>query len=152
MIGSATRLVLFTACAVLAGCSGGDAPDPEAEIRTWINEMQEYAEAKERRSIIANISENYADWLGNGRNDVEDILRIYFLRQNSIALLTSIDEIRLLGDSAAEVSLTVGMAGTQDGGLGFSADAYDFELELERDDEEWRLISAKWGAVGSQLY
>ena len=62
-----------------------------------------------------------------------------------------IDEIRIYGDSAAEVEMTVGMAGTNDGVLGFSADAYAFELELERDDDEWLLISARWGELGQEL-
>jgi hypothetical protein len=32
-----------------------------------------------------------------------------------------------------------------------SADAYRFELELEKQDEGWRLIGARWGEVGQPL-
>ena len=146
-----THTAFLVILAATAGCGGADASDPEAEIRAWIDAMETHAEAKERRDIVDNISDVYADGRGNRRDDINNILRVYFLRQNSIALLTSIDEIRLLGDDAAEVSLTVGMAGTQNSGLGFSADRYDFELELENDGDNWRLVSARWGEAGSQL-
>ena len=54
--------------------------------------------------------------------------------------------------TAAELDLTVGMAGTSDGVLGFSADAYNFEMELVREDDEWILISARWGEVGGEIH
>jgi hypothetical protein len=78
------------------------------------------------------------------------MFRIYFLRQNSIELLTSIDDIRVFGDDAAELDLTVGMAAANEGTFGFSADAYNFEFELIRDDDEWLLISGRWGEVGNE--
>ncbi|MDX1507451.1 MAG: hypothetical protein R3358_04160, partial [Woeseiaceae bacterium] len=134
----------------LAAC-GGDVSDPEAEIRAWVDTMQSHAEAKERRDIIDKVSAAYADARGNSRDDVENVLRVYFLRQNRIALMSRIDEIRIIDDTAAEVSLMVGMAGTQNSGLGISADAYNFELELEREGDDWVLVSARWGEIGSQL-
>ncbi len=74
------------------------------------------------------------------------------MRQHSIKLLTNIDEIRLYGETAAEIELTVGMAGKNDSVFGFSADAYRFQLELERDDDDWLLISARWGEPGKKLH
>jgi hypothetical protein len=43
------------------------------------------------------------------------------------------------------------MAGTNDGVLGFSADAYRFELELEKDGDDWQLIAARWGELGDEI-
>jgi hypothetical protein len=80
------------------------------------------------------------------------MLRAYFFRQHSIGLLTNIEEIRVYGDSAAEIDLTVGMAGSNDGVFGFSADAYRFQLELARDDDDWLLISARWAQLGDELH
>jgi len=79
------------------------------------------------------------------------MLRIYFFRQNSIALLTSIDNITLMGETAAMVELTVGMAGTNSGVIGLNADAYRFEFELEKPDDEWLLIGARWGELGGEI-
>lgn len=150
MIATAMRIASLAPLLALAAC-GGDVSDPEAEIRAWVDTMQSHAEAKERRDIIDKVSAAYADARGNSRDDVENVLRVYFLRQNRIALMSRIDEIRIIDDTAAEVSLMVGMAGTQDSGLGISADAYNFELELEREGDDWVLVSARWGEIGSQL-
>ena len=97
------------------------------------------------------ISPNYTDGRGNSRDDIEDRFRIYFLRQNKVALVTRIEELNVYADSAAELVLSVGMAGTNDGVLGFSADAYRFEMEFELEDDEWLLTSARWGELGGDL-
>ena len=58
------------------------------------------------------------DRRGNERSDIENLLRVYFLRQNNITLLPNIEEIAVYGDTAAKIVMTVGMAGTNDGVLG----------------------------------
>ena len=98
------------------------------------------------------ISEAYADASGNERGDIENMLRVYFLRQHKIGLLTKIEEITIYDDTAAKLNMTVGMAGTNDGVFGFSADAYSFELELEKNGDDWQLIAARWGEIGDELH
>ena len=98
------------------------------------------------------ISDAYVDARGNDRADIENMLRVYFLRQHKIGLLTKIEDITVYGDTAAKLDMTVGMAGTNDGVLGFSADAYRFELELEKDGNDWQLIAARWGELGDELH
>ena len=106
---------------------------------------------KERRRLVGMISAAYADARGNERGDIENMLRVYFMRQHRIALLSNIEEITVYDDTAARIVLTVGMAGTNDGVLGFSADAYRFALELEKDADEWLLLSARWGELGDEI-
>jgi hypothetical protein len=79
------------------------------------------------------------------------MFRIYFLRQNKVALITKIEELHIYDDTAAQLLLTVGMAGTNEGTLGFSADAYRFEMEFELEDDEWLLTSGRWGELGEDL-
>ena len=134
----------------LAGC-GGPSEGPEAALRAWVAQGQELAEEKNRRGLVAMISPDYVDARGNERDDISDLFRIYFLRTHSVALITRIDELNVYGDDAGEVVLTVGMAGTNDGTFGFSADAYTFEMELERDGDDWLLTSARWGELGGDL-
>lgn len=143
-------IVIATLCAALGACSR-PASDPEAALREWLASAETAAEEKDRGELMALISESYMDSRGNDRDQVNDILRLYFLRQESIALITGIDEVSLIGDTAALVRLTVGMAGTSNRALGISADAYRFELELESHDDEWLLIGARWGELGGQL-
>ena len=136
--------------ALLVACSEPSL-GPEAEIRGWVARGIVAAEAKQRGTLLEMISPAYADSRGYDRARVGDILRVYFLRMNSIKLITSIDEVSVMGGSAAEVLVTVGMAGRHDGALGFSADAYQFSLELERGSGDWNLISARWGQLGGEL-
>ena len=134
------------ACLWLAACGGPDI-GPEAALRAWVQQGHELAEAKDRRGLVDMIAPAYTDARGNTRDDIGNLFRIYFLRTNSVALITKVEEVSVFGDSAGEVVLTVGMAGTHDGTFGFSAEAFRFEMEFELDDE-WLLTSARWGELG----
>lgn len=145
-------LTLSIYLALCAACGGEGRPhSPESEIRAWVDRGEAAAEAKDRGDLLEMISPDYADARGNSHEDIGKILRIYFFRQNSIALLTNIDSIAMMGSTAATVDLTVGMAGTNNRALGLSADAYRFEFELEKPADEWVLIGARWGKLGSDL-
>ncbi len=133
------------------GACGGPASEPEEELRAWVADGMEAARNKERRELVGMISSSYADARGNERGDIENLLRVYFLRMSNIKLLSTIEEITVYDDTAAEIIITIGMAGTHDGVMGFSADAYRFELELEKDSDEWQLIAARWGELGDEL-
>jgi hypothetical protein len=150
-LANSCRRLASVACIVVLSACGGPEAGPEEQLRLWVSRGEEAAEAKERRDLIGMISPAYTDSRGNERSDIENILRAYFFRQNSITLLTNIEEVRLIADSAAEIELTVGMAGQNDGVLGFSADAYQFRLELTREGDDWLLISARWGELGEDL-
>jgi hypothetical protein len=43
------------------------------------------------------------------------------------------------------------MAGIKGSALGINADAYKFEFELAKPDEDWLLIGARWAALGQNL-
>ena len=150
IVSAVAATVLSTTALVVASC-GGAVSDPEAELRAWVAAAEEAAENKNRRALLERISRNYADGRGNGRDELGNLFRVYMLRQQSIAILTKIDSIELMGDSAADVALTVGMAGTGQRAFGLTADAYRFELELEKDGGDWLLIGARWGQAGDRL-
>lgn len=145
-----SRIGAASLVAVLLAACGGERSAPEEEIRAWVDAMHTAAEAKDRGSIVERISEAYADSRGNSRDDIEDRIRLIFLRQATISVFPTIDSIEVIDGTAANVELTVGMAGTNQSALGLSADAYRFELELERGDSDWLLISARWGELGTQ--
>ena len=146
-----TRLLIAAiVCLVLAGCGAAES-DPEAALRAWVEGAENAAENKDRPGLLSMISENYVDSRGNDHESIGGLLRLYFFRQESVALITSIGNISLMGDSAALVQLTVGMAGTNDSPLGVSADAYEFEFELEVMDDDWMLIGARWGELGGAM-
>lgn len=137
-------------CVGIAAC-GGSASDAESQVRAWIDRGHEAAESKDRGELVDMIAPTYADARGNSRTDIENLFRFYFLRTNKVALLVSVDDIAVIDDTAAAVALTVGMGATTDGALGFKADAYQFELELENDGDEWLLVSGRWNDFGGEL-
>lgn len=152
MMKEPTRTLFTAAAAIVLLAACGEPPSaPEAELRAWVAAGIEAAESKKRRELVDMMSSAYTDGRGNERDDVDKLLRAYFFRQDKIALLPRIEEITVYDETAAKVVMTVGMAGTNDGVLGFSADAYRFAFELEKDADEWQLISARWGELGDEL-
>jgi hypothetical protein len=141
------RLMAAGLIFLLASACGGSDESPEDAIRAWVRDGHLAAEAKDRRAMLDMISPAYADARGNSRDDIGNMMRFYFLRQNKVVLISRVDEIEVFGDSAAKLALQVGMAGSNDNVLGFSADAYRFEMELERDGSDWLLIAARWGGL-----
>lgn len=148
--GIGSRIAALIIAALLVACSEPATP-PEESLRQWVMRGQEAARDKDRKAIVDMISPAYADGRGNNRDDIDKLLRVYFLRMNDVALITQIEELNVIADTAAEIVLTVGMAGTHDGTLGFSADAYRFEFELEADSDDWVLLGARWGELGAEL-
>lgn len=145
-------LKLGLVCVFLAGCGGPESSAEEA-LRAWIAAAEAAAEEKDRRRLLAMISNGYVDSRGNRYEDVDSLLRLYFLRQDTVAIVTNIDEIVVTADTAAKITLTVGMAGRNNmSSFGIDADAYNFELELENTEDEWILIGSRWGQVGKELH
>jgi hypothetical protein len=144
-------LAVATACLLILGGCSEPQTEPEEQVRQLLSTVQDAIEAKQRRELLSMVSPAYSDAHGNDRNDIGNLFRVYFLRQNSIKIISSIDEIRLFGDTAAEVDLTAGLAGSNDRALGFSASAYRFEFELVKEGDDWSLVSARWGRLGDEL-
>jgi hypothetical protein len=143
--------ILAIVCLALTAC-GAPEESPEQQIRDWIARGETAAENKDRGELLDMISAGYADARGNDRERIGDLLRAYFFRQNSIALLVDVDEITVNADTAALVNLTVGMAGTNAHAPGLRADAYNFEFELQKPGDDWLLIGARWGSLGRGLH
>jgi len=76
--------VVSVACVAGLSACGGPETGPEDQLRQWVNRGEEAVEAKQRRELIDMISPAYTDARGNDRGDIENILRVYFFRQNSI--------------------------------------------------------------------
>jgi hypothetical protein len=142
----------FTMPILVALAACGAPAEPEQAVRQWLAEAEEAIEQGDRGRLLEMISENYADARGNDREAIDQRLRLYFLRSRNIVLLTRIEELAILGETAAQVVLTAGMAGTNGGVFDWNAEARRFELELERDGDRWLLIGARWADAGAELH
>ena len=145
------RYLWFSLLLVHLAACGGEPTSAEDEVRAWLSRGEAAAEAEDRSELMSMVSPGYTDQKGNDRDAINRTLLALFLRNDGVSLITRIESLEVFQDTAAEVTLTVGMAGGRDTLLGFSADAYRFVLQLERDDDDWQLISARWGELGEQL-
>ncbi len=131
--------------AVLAGCSTPSPPD--AAVRAWLEAAETAVEERDRGRLIDMLAEGYVDTRGNDRAAVDQRLRLYFLRNREILIASHVEDLQIVGGTAAHVVLTAGMAGADANAFGLRADAYRFELELVEQDGEWLLIGADWSAL-----
>ena len=139
-------LLLLPALLLLSACSG-DEESPEEQIRRFIDAGVEAAESRSVDGITELLHRDFIDEKGNNRVQAGKLLRLYFIRHKNIHLFTRIDEIEMLTENQASVSLYVAMAGTAiadvDALASLRARVYRFELQLLKQDE-WRLRHAKW--------
>jgi hypothetical protein len=139
------RFAFAGVLAVLAGCS--DDASPEQQVRAVIDSMEVAAEARDVGDLMEHVSTNYRSADGLDSAEAARYLRGYFVANRSIHLLTRIDSLEFPAPDEARVQLQVGMAGR--GGQGaadLSADLYDFDVALVREDGEWKVSYADWRA------
>lgn len=131
---------------LLSACS--DDGSPEQQVRAVIESMEVAAEARDVGDLLEHISANYRDGQGQDRTEASRYARGYFIANQSVHLLTRIESLEFPAPDEARVKLQVGMAGRggAPGQTGLSADLYDFDLALVREDGEWKVSYADWRA------
>ena len=87
MIRLTRTLCTVTVALVMLVACGEPASEPEEELRAWVAAGVAAAESKERRELMGMVSSSYVDARGNKDSDIENLLRVYFLRQHKVALL-----------------------------------------------------------------
>jgi hypothetical protein len=132
---------------LLVSCSSE--PDtPEAQVRALLKQGEVAAEKKESRVLRGLISEKYSDSEGQDKKAVESILRYYFLRNESIHLLTRVQSITFPEPARAQAVVLVAMAGRPISSARelerLHADLHRFDITLAREGKEWKVIRAEW--------
>ncbi|MGF1527855.1 MAG: hypothetical protein ACFCBW_13855 [Candidatus Competibacterales bacterium] len=137
---------------VLLGLWGCGAPsDPEAEIRAVIEGAVEAAEARESAALRRVIADDYSDPDGNGKREMDGLVRLILLRQRSIHLFTRVKEVEV-GEGWAEARVVVAAASQPltaaesnvEALLSLRAELLDFRLEFARRGGDWRVVEASW--------
>lgn len=130
---------------LLAACS--DDASPEQQVRALIEQMELAAEDRDVDDVVALLSPQYRDAYGNGSEEVGRALRGYFIANQSVHLLTRVQEISFPQSNEARASVLVGMVGREADAVGawnLAADLYEFEIALIRVDGEWKISWAEW--------
>lgn len=136
--------VLAATALLVCGCS---AQDPATEIEQLIEETEVAAESRDTGHFRRLIAESYVDARGNDREQLINLIRGYFLANQSIDVLMRIESVELQGDDAAEVVVLAGVLARRPGaGLldGLDGRVYRFELELVDNGGDWQVIGATW--------
>jgi hypothetical protein len=141
-------LIFLLAVVSFSGACSPGRDSPEAQVRALLAQGEAAAEKKESGVLRQLISEKYSDSQGQDKKAVEAMLRYYFLRNQSIHLLTRIRQISFPQPDVAQADVMVAMAGQPISGAEelerLRADLHRFEITLARESGEWKVIRAEW--------
>jgi len=148
------RWIFLSACAVLGleaavllgGC--GERQTPEERVRAVIAAGEQAAEARDLSALLEHVSPAFRDEHGGGRDELKQYLRGYFVMHQSVHLLTRVESIEFPYRDLARVRLTVGTLGRESAeatGIDLAADVNDIVLELQLEDDGWKVTRAAWG-------
>ena len=148
---SLSKFLLLLLLGLLLQACSGDEDSPEAQIRSFIEKGVEAAENRSTDALRDMLHRDFRDHRGNNRKSLGGMLRLYFVQHKNIHLFTKVDQIDVISDTQANVSLHVAMAGSVisdiDALASLRARVFRFELELVKDDE-WQLQHASWAPAG----
>jgi hypothetical protein len=145
----ATAALAMGAALAVTGC--GDQQTPDAQVRAVIAAGEAAAEARDLSGILEHVAPSFRDAQGGGREELKQYLRGYFVTHPSVHLLTRIDSVEFPYRDLARVKLTVGTLGTgstEAAGFDLAADLHDVVLELQFEDDAWRVVRAAWRSTG----
>jgi hypothetical protein len=133
--------------ALLPGCRGERA-SPEAEVRALINSTVTAAEQKSIGTLRDMISEKYADDQGQNKRAIENLLRLHFLRNETLHLYAHIQSVTLPQPDRAQATVFVAMAGVPIATVqelsALRADLHRFDVDFAREDKTWRVQRSAW--------
>jgi hypothetical protein len=138
-------LLIATLTPWLVASSDGDSP--EQQVRTAITQIELAAEARDTSDVAEWLDPAYRDAHGNDNQEVQRLLRGYFLTNQSIHLLTRIQELSFPHPDEARVVLQVAMVGQEADAANawnLAGDLHRFELSMISQDGEWRVNWARW--------
>jgi hypothetical protein len=138
------RRILLIA-GLLAGC--GDADSPEQQVRKVIAAIEVAAEQRDVSDLMRHVSKNYRDGNGDGPDEASRYVRGYFIANQSIHLLTRVEEIQFLSSDEARANVLVGMVGREaaaSGSWDLAADLYEFDVALLHEGGDWKVTYARW--------
>jgi len=136
---------LVVAAVLLGGCR--QSGTPESQVRAVIAAGEQAAEARDLPGILEHVAPTFRDERGGGRDELQQYLRGYFVMHQSVALLTRVESVEFPFRDLARVRLTLGTLGRDAAGataFELAADIQEVVLELQLEDDEWKVVRAAW--------
>jgi len=148
---SRNRLAIVLVAGILAtvlvyrACSGDDEPVTEEDrIRLAFDEVARLADEKDVSGLLEYLADDYRDAQRATKQDVRRMLVGYFLRARSIGVYFRDLRVTVHSEIEAEAQLRAiltrgqGMVGEV---IPTNAVVFDFWLDLEKRDDEWKITS-----------
>ena len=134
------RSLTLLTLATLAACSDGGSP--EQQVRAVIEQMEQAAENRDIGELASHLSADYRDANGMDAEEAGRYARGYFIANQSIHLLTRIEDLTFPTDGEARAQVLVGMLGRDAGASDqwdLAAEVHTFKIALRREDDEWKV-------------
>lgn len=134
------RALILMPFIALAGCGSSDSP--EQQVRAVVEQMEIAAENRDVGGLAEHLSEDYRDANGMGAEEAARYARGYFIANQSIHLLTRIEELTFPTEGEARARLLVGMVGRDAGATDrwdLASELQTFKIALRREDDEWKV-------------
>jgi hypothetical protein len=144
-------LVVAAAAAVLVARRSGSPPTDAERIRALLDRAARAAEERKPGEVVEVLSERFRGQ-GLDRMEVKRIVALHVLRAEFVSVSISGAAIDVDGDAArANVDAVLARASGRGKALaellGGEAQAHRFRLRLEREDGEWRVVTAEWRPI-----
>lgn len=121
---------------------------PEAQVRALIQSAVAAAEQKRLGTLRDLIAERYQDDQGQDKRALENLLRLQFLRNESLHLFARIQSVTLAQPERAQSIVLVAMAGVPIASVQelatLRADLHRFEIDWVQENKQWRVQRAAW--------
>lgn len=130
---------------LLAACSE---PPIREQIRQQVKAFETAVESASLGDAMALVSEAYKDRYHMNRKALAASLFVQFKRHQNIHLFTRISHIDPdASGTRAQLVIYAGMAGRGESLLDMTADVYRFDVQMQLENDEWRIVTAHWQAA-----
>lgn len=134
--------LLLAGCLLMASCA--DDTSPEDRVRATVTAAEEATEARDLSQVMDLVADSYSDERGQDKSSIRGLMHGFFLLNQSVHLLVSVDDIEFPAEDVANAQVTVGMLGNQSrDDWALAAEVHEFDVRLRLVGDEWKLQSAR---------
>ncbi len=123
-------------------------------IKQVVVDVQKAAEEKNIRKIIGCLSKTYSDPQGLTYDTVKGYLLGYFFRHQTIHVYITNLEATVENNTGSAAFQAVLTGGDGEGAvsdiLPGSLSLYSFDVSFKKEDDVWKITSARWNRVGDE--
>ena len=111
---------------------------PEDEVRRLVGALVAEAEKKSPSGVVSHLDPGFRGPSGADVQQVKQLLVGQFFRARQVTVLNPLLEVEVRSPDSAHFSGTFVL--TRDG----QVDSWEFEGDVQRGDDGWKVVSASW--------